>query len=345
MTDDKDNAASGLSVRGLSQQFGRSTILRDIDLELRPGERLALLGPTGSGKTTLMRAIAGLDSVAKGSIRLGDVSLNDLPPHRRQVGFVFQDHVLYPHLSIQENLALAVGKRGSSELSIDRMTSLLGLSELLSRRPDQISGGEQQRVAIARALLASPRVVCFDEPFSNLDLSAKASLRHTLLDLHTQFPATWILVTHDPRDAALMGERTAVMDSGRLLQIGTSDELRRTPVHRRVAELIDDPPLNLIESSVKDGQPATAGFWPADARIADFHGDDSTAWTVEVRVRRLIRSQGLWRLDGSCDGVPVTALLYDEPAEDIVGTMIRLTVSPDKLLWFDHETGAFNSTR
>jgi len=337
---EREFSGQTFSVRGLSQRFGRTMVLQDIEFDLRPGERLVLLGPTGSGKTTLLRAIAGLDEIESGEIRWGESSLNQLPPHRRQVGFIFQDHVLYPHLSVGENLKLAATKKGSSALSIDRITSLLGLTKLLVRRPDQISGGEQQRVAIARALLSSPRVVCFDEPFSNLDLGAKAILRNTLFDLHTEFPATWILVTHDPRDAALIGDRTAVLDEGRLLQIGTTDELQSAPVHRRVAELIDDPPMNLVECSL-DARRAIAGFRPEDARIQNDQTSAQTNWVIEIQARRLIRSQGLWRLDGMAEGVPITALLDEPPTEPLPnGATVRLEVDPAKLFWFDARTGA-----
>lgn len=333
-----------LAIRGLSQRLGGSTVLSDINIQLNTGERLAVLGPTGSGKTTLLRAIAGLDPIAAGEIHLGERSLNNVPPHRRQVGFVFQDHVLYPHLSVNDNLKLAITSKPRSELTIERISSLLGLTEFLGRRPDQISGGEQQRVAIARALLAAPRVVCFDEPFSNLDLGAKARLRHTLLDLHEQFPATWILVTHDPREAALIGDRTAILDKGRLLQLATTEQLRQSPGHRRVAELIDDPPLNLIQASFEGNREAIAGFRPEDVRIATSDSDDG--WRFTVQTRHVIRSPGLWRLDGIChDGTshytPITALFHQSPGnrEELVGKSVELVVDFNKLLWFDLQTG------
>ncbi|HIF32321.1 MAG TPA: ABC transporter ATP-binding protein [Planctomycetes bacterium] len=363
MSPNASPALPRLTIKGLYQELDKVTVLRDVTFELRAGERLALLGPTGGGKTTLLRSIAGLDVPTAGDISLGDRSISNLPPHQRRLSFVFQDRILYPHLTVRENLSLATPPAGSRTIPIARVTELLHITHFLDRRPDQLSGGEQQRVAIARALAASPQVLCLDEPFNNLDTAAKAALRHTLLELHDEFPATWILVTHDPTDAMLMGQRTAVLERGKLLQLDTTANLRLDPNHYRVAQLMDDPPTNIVRRRATiveagwlvDGVSLPNGwspnssekerdvlicFRPEDARIAagpvDAH---SASLILPLLVRSIIRTQGQKRIDGLIDGTPVSLLMREFPDRVTNAQNVSLCVAASKLLFFETESG------
>lgn len=319
----------GLSIEGLTQRYGDHAALCDVSFAVHPGERLALLGPTGSGKTTLLRIVCGLDRPSSGHVVWAGNRLDHVPPRERGVGMVFQDHTLYPHLSVRENMDLAL-PRGADPRQVERLSDLLEIGDLLERLAAGLSGGERQRVAIARALLPNPRVLCLDEPFSNLDVSSRARLRNTLLELHAEFPTTWLLVTHDPRDAALMGQRTVVLDQGRVLQMGVSQEVRQQPNHLRVAALIDDPPWNLVPC---DGR--IAGIRPDSVEL-DAAGNSPSTREFPMAVRSSIPAYGRWRVEGLCRGAVFLAILDQEVA---AASELTLRVREEAILWFDEVTG------
>jgi multiple sugar transport system ATP-binding protein len=242
---------SSIELRRVSREFDAgSKALDDVDLSVDDGERLVVLGPSGSGKTTILRLIAGLDQPTAGSIRLGGVDVDNLPPHRRNVAMVFQNPTLYPHLDVARNLEFGLKARSvprtERKRRVGEVASLLKIDALLGRRPASLSGGERQRVAIGRAVVRRPAVLLLDEPFSSLDLPLRAALRRELLDLHDAFRTTLVHVTHDQGEALGLGQRIAVLDRGRLVQFAPPRELYERPASPVVAAFIGSPPMNLI---------------------------------------------------------------------------------------------------
>ncbi len=233
-----------LVCRQLEKRFGRTVAVRNLDLEVFEGEILAILGSSGCGKTTLLRLIAGLERPDRGTIRLrGRVLAGDgawVPPERRRVGLVFQDYALFPHLTVAENVAFGVPKGVNKAERVRELLELVGLSGLERRMPHELSGGQQQRVALARTLAADPELVLLDEPFSNLDASLRAKVREEVIHILRAANATAIIVTHDQEEALSLADRVAVMMEGRIVQIGTAQEVYRYPANRAVAEFVGD---------------------------------------------------------------------------------------------------------
>jgi multiple sugar transport system ATP-binding protein len=236
--------------------------LDSLDLSIADGEFFALLGPSGCGKTTLLRTIAGLEAASGGRIEIGDRDVTALPPGDRDVAMVFQDYALFPHMTVVDNIAYPLRIR-----KVDRRTrhhkaaetaGELGLSELLARRPAQLSGGQQQRVALARAMAFQPQVFLFDEPLSNLDARMRLEARTFLKKLQRELGVTTVFVTHDQAEALALADRLAVMDGGRIRQIGTPTEVFRRPANTFVASFIGSTPMNLVDAVVR-GDAVDAG--------------------------------------------------------------------------------------
>ena len=230
---------AGIEIRGLSRQFRDGTrALEGVDLEVAAGELLVLIGPSGSGKTTLLRLVAGLDQPTAGSIRLGGNDLAGVPPHQRNVALVFQNLALYSHLTVADNLAFGLRTQNSGE-QVTSAAKLLGIEHLMQRYPAELSGGEQQRVALGRAIVRQPAALLLDEPLSSLDGPARRNLRRELKVLQRKLGVPTIYVTHDQVEALLLGDRIAVIDKGRMQQIGPPEEIYQHPTNAFVAEFFD----------------------------------------------------------------------------------------------------------
>ncbi|WP_445525131.1 ABC transporter ATP-binding protein [Streptomyces cyslabdanicus] len=225
-----------------------------IDLTVEDGEFFALLGPSGCGKTTLLRTVAGLEASSGGSIRIGDRDVTALPPGRRDVAMVFQDYALFPHMTVTDNIAypLRIKKVPSAERAQKAAGTAaeLGLSDYLGRRPGQLSGGQQQRVALARAMACHPQVFLFDEPLSNLDARMRLEARTFLKRLQRELGVTTVFVTHDQAEALALADRIAVMEGGRIRQLGTPKEVFHRPANTFVASFIGSTPMNLLDAAV-----------------------------------------------------------------------------------------------
>ncbi|MFI0350902.1 ABC transporter ATP-binding protein [Actinomadura sp. 9N407] len=255
---------AGITLRGLTKDYpGGVRALDALDLEIADGEFFALLGPSGCGKTTLLRTIAGLEVATSGSVQIGDADVTRLPPGRRDVGMVFQDYALFPHMTVTDNIAypLRIKKKGKAErhAAAADVASALGLDGLLERRPNELSGGQQQRVALARAMAARPQVFLLDEPLSNLDARLRLEARTFLKRLQKELGVTTVFVTHDQAEALAMADRMAVMESGRIRQVGTPSEVFRRPASLFVASFIGSTPMNLLPGHVRGEGVVIAG--------------------------------------------------------------------------------------
>ena len=231
-----------LEVRGLTKRYSPQVSVGPISFEVHEGEFFSLLGPSGCGKTTTLRCIAGFEALSQGSIRLHGDPLDDKPPHRRDVGLVFQNYALFPHLSVFDNVAFGLRLRRLAKAEVadrvDRVLQLVDLAGMAERYPAQLSGGQQQRVAIARSLVLEPRILMFDEPLSNLDFKLRLQMREELRNLQRRLGKTSIYVTHDQSEALALSDRIAVLSHGQIEQIGTPAEIYEHPASAFVAEFI-----------------------------------------------------------------------------------------------------------
>ena len=235
-------SSSGIVLRGVTKTFGTQTVVRDVDLEIEPGEFFTMLGPSGSGKTTLLRLIAGFERLNAGSISLGGVDVTNLPPYQRDVNTVFQDYALFPHYSVAQNVAygLRVRKvaRAEAQARAAAALEMVQMSDFASRKPGQLSGGQRQRVALARAIVNEPKVLLLDEPLGALDLKLRQEMQVELKRIQRSIGITFIYVTHDQEEALTMSDRLAVFHDGRIEQVGHPTEVYETPATEVVAGFV-----------------------------------------------------------------------------------------------------------
>ncbi|MEK7766528.1 MAG: sn-glycerol-3-phosphate ABC transporter ATP-binding protein UgpC [bacterium] len=233
---------------------GSGEVVKDFNLEVQDKEFVVLLGPSGCGKTTTLRMVAGLEEISSGEIWIDDRKVNDVPPKDRDIAMVFQNYALYPHMTVYENMAFGLKLRKYPKNEIDQRVreaaDILGLNDLLTRKPKALSGGERQRVALGRAIVRKPKVFLFDEPLSNLDAKLRVQTRAEISKLHHRLQATILYVTHDQIEAMTMGDRIVVMNKGRVQQIAPPLRLYNEPTNRFVAGFIGTPPMNLIEGEL-----------------------------------------------------------------------------------------------
>jgi multiple sugar transport system ATP-binding protein len=242
----------------------------DLSLEVKDGEFMVLVGPSGSGKSTALRAIAGLEEITGGTISIGDRVVNDLPPKDRDIAMVFQNYALYPHMTVEDNLAFGLKLRKTPKDEIKRRVNdaakMLGLEQYLARKPAQLSGGQRQRVAMGRAIVREPQAFLMDEPLSNLDAKLRVSMRANLNQLHERLQVTTVYVTHDQIEAMTLGHRVCVLRDGRLQQVDTPQTLFESPVNLFVAGFIGSPAMNFVTAELtRDDGPAVSF---ADYRLA-----------------------------------------------------------------------------
>jgi multiple sugar transport system ATP-binding protein len=269
---------AGVSLQDVSKVYGDNPpVISGVDLAIRDHEFMVLVGPSGCGKSTLLRMVAGLEEITSGTIRIGERVVNDVPPKDRDIAMVFQSYALYPHMSVRENLEFGLKLRGTARAEIDRLVGdaakILGLDELLERRPKDLSGGQRQRVALGRAIVRNPSVFLFDEPLSNLDAKLRVQMRAEIKKLQFRLQVTSIYVTHDQVEAMTMGNRIAVLNAGKVQQVGAPLELYERPQNLFVANFIGTPPMNFVKATVTDsgGELSARGFKlpaPASARDA-----------------------------------------------------------------------------
>ncbi|MFZ5784603.1 MAG: ABC transporter ATP-binding protein [Pseudomonadota bacterium] len=306
-----------LAIRNIRKSFDRTQVLRGVDLEIAHGEFISLVGPSGCGKSTLLRIVAGLEAQTEGDVVIGERNVNGVKASERDLAMVFQSYALYPHLSVFDNIAVPLRMRqlnawqrlpGARWLSsgrrrtdrhiraeVERAASLLGLTELLARRPAQLSGGQRQRVAVGRAIVRQPKAFLLDEPLSNLDAMLRVHMRTEIAQLHRRLGATFIYVTHDQAEAMTMSDRIAVMMSGNIVQVGTPDEIYNRPQDIRVAEFIGSPKINILPAIVDADRRARVLGLPLDHRLDVPPGTDVQAGIRPEAVRRPIAGEAAWK--------------------------------------------------
>jgi multiple sugar transport system ATP-binding protein len=354
-----------------------------VSLTIGSGEFLVLVGPSGCGKSTLLRMIAGLEEVTSGTISIGERDVTDLPPRARDIAMVFQSYALYPHMTVRQNLGygLKVRKTPKREIGerVTRAAELLGLDQLLDRKPAALSGGQRQRVAMGRAIVREPKAFLMDEPLSNLDAKLRVSMRAQLAALHGRLATTTIYVTHDQIEAMTLGQRVAVMRDGRIQQVDTPQELYARPANLFVAAFIGSPAMNLVEAEVAQGQvrfggyaiplPATdttpdgqviAGIRPEAFEDAAFADPSLPRIDVKVEVVEELGADTHVLFTVAAPRVEVTEVREAAGDEDAAlatvegsfftarvdpatsakpGAPLRLAVDPSRFHYFDPETG------
>ncbi|RVT92002.1 ABC transporter ATP-binding protein [Rhodovarius crocodyli] len=350
-----------LSIGQLSKRFGAVDVLRDISLDVRPGEFVSLLGPSGCGKSTLLRILSGLEQADTGSIRLGVRELTGVAPSERDIAMVFQNFALYPQMTVRENIALPLRVRrlsrwrrmlrlgGAVAADIDAevaaMARTLEIEPLLDRKPAALSGGQRQRVALGRALIRQSSLLLMDEPLSSLDARLRLQTRDEISQIQRQFGITTVFVTHDQAEAMAISDRIAVMLGGRIAQFAAPEEIYRAPASLAVAEFIGTTRLNRFETRVDQGGFLRLGPHALHRVAPELAGQDVTlAWRPEafrlsgdglpVLVRRLESHGADSFLHGECLGQPLVARL--EPGPGLTaGETVRLEPRPEATLLFD----------
>lgn len=243
-----------LSIRNLTKRYGNLTALENFSLEIDSGEFMVLLGPSGCGKTTVLRCIAGLTDISSGEIFIGDELVNKLPPKDRDVAMVFQNYSLYPHMSVYDNIAFPLKMRKTDKNQINdrvqEIASLLNINSLLKRRPKEISGGQMQRVALGRALVREPKIFLMDEPLSNLDAKLRTEMRIEIKKLQKKVSITTLYITHDQAEAMSMADNVAIMEAGKMLQLGPPQKVYNEPANQFVGSFIGNPPMNFLKFKV-----------------------------------------------------------------------------------------------
>ncbi|VFJ13522.1 ABC transporter ATP-binding protein [Candidatus Nitrosocosmicus franklandus] len=245
-----------LKIENLAKKYGETTALDGFSIDVKSGELMVILGPSGCGKTTAIRCIAGLTPPTSGHIYLGNKKINELSPKDRDVAMVFQNYALYPHMSVYDNIAfpLKMRKKPKSYIQekVKQMADLLGINDLLYRKPKELSGGQMQRIALGRALVREPKLFLMDEPLSNLDAKLRAYMRTEIKKLQKKIGITTLYITHDQVEAMSMADRIAIMKNGNIQQIGTPMEVYHRPRNTFVGQFIGNPQMNLISGSIKD---------------------------------------------------------------------------------------------
>ena len=347
---------SELTTRGLGKSFGNVEVLKNIDREVKDRELVVLVGPSGCGKATLLRLMAGLEAITVGELFIDGVRMNDVPAAKRGLAMVFQSYALYPHMTVAENMSVGLRIAGEKKevirAKVAAAAGILQLGDLLDRLPKQLSGGQRQRVAIGRAIVRNPKIFLFDEPLSNLDAALRLQMRLELARLRQRLEATMIYVTHDQVEAMTLADKIVVMNRGAIEQVGTPLELYRRPANLFVAGFIGSPKMNFLPATVRRtaGERASLDLLGGGATI-ETAGRGLAAGepvTLGIRPEHLLAKDipaGYTRLSGSiavverlgansfaylhlADGTPMTVEL-DGMSEAAAGAALEVGLPPD----------------
>jgi multiple sugar transport system ATP-binding protein len=357
----EETRLSAISLRQLRKAYGAVEVIHGVDIEIDSGEFVVLVGPSGCGKSTLLRMIAGLEEISGGELEIAGKIVNALPPSERDIAMVFQDYALYPHMSVEENMAFGLKMRGADQAStakrVANAADILKIQPFLDRRPAQLSGGQRQRVAMGRAIVREPSAFLFDEPLSNLDAALRVEMRLEIAKLHKRMKATTVYVTHDQVEAMTLADRIVVMNGGRIEQIGAPLELYHRPASLFVARFIGSPTMNTIEAGATasnlggivistlgrsfrlpglqaDTGAITFGIRPNDLKVCS----PEDAWFEgEISVAERLGSQTFAYVEVA-DG-QMFSVEFDRNADVAVGERIHLSGDPAAVHLFDSKTG------
>jgi multiple sugar transport system ATP-binding protein len=358
-----------VAMRSLNKNYDEVRAVIDVNLDIRDQEFVVLVGPSGCGKTTTLRMVAGLETITSGHISIDEKIVNELPPMDRDIAMVFQNYALYPHMSVYDNMAfgLKMRKFEKSEIAkrVQDAAEILGIQQLLKRKPRQLSGGQRQRVALGRAIVRHPQVFLFDEPLSNLDAKLRVQMRVELKKLHERLGTTAIYVTHDQVEAMTLGDRVVVMKDGLVQQVGDPMELYNAPANRFVAGFIGSPAMNFagvriaaengglwaespgirikVPAPMTDrlgphaGKEVTLGVRPEDLHIAA--ADDPGDFCIDAEVEVVERLGSEILLDVAV-GPDTMVASVDPTSSAKVHEKLRLAIDPKRVHFFDNETEA-----
>jgi sn-glycerol 3-phosphate transport system ATP-binding protein/multiple sugar transport system ATP-binding protein len=353
--------AYGLQLRGVGKAFGSVRVVQELDLDVRQGEFVVLLGESGCGKSTTLRMIAGLDEVSEGRIFIKGIDVTDKAPMARDIAMVFQNYALYPHMDVAQNMSFALELAGVEKAEVTRRVNeaanILNIGHLLKRKPKELSGGQRQRVAIGRCIVREPSVFLFDEPLSNLDAKLRAHMRTELAILHERLGKTTVYVTHDQVEAMTLASRIVIFDKGRIQQVGTPTEVFNEPANLFVAGFIGMPSMNLLEGEVEawlgrsvlkgpgfafalppaaqHAKQLIAGVRPQTLRLVE--GEGMLQLQIDVVEYLGMESLLVGKLVGGGDG-RVTAVVPGQRA-DLLRKTVGLEMDPAALHLFDKASG------
>jgi multiple sugar transport system ATP-binding protein len=361
-----------VTLRGLTKRFGKTRAVEGLDLSVKDGEFFVLLGPSGAGKTTTLSLIAGLEQPDAGQILLGDEDLTRISPWKRDIAMAFESYALYPHMSVYDNIAFPLRAPTRSprlseqeiKVKVHRIAEMLQIDKLLDRSPSQLSGGQRQRTSLGRMLVRQPRAFLMDEPIVHLDAKLRHHMRGELKLLHEQFAITTLYATPDWVEAVAMGDRIAVLNRGRIAQIGTPDEIYNQPINRFVADFVGEPPMNMLEGRfVRQNGSLQFDLGGAAIIVNDRLGHaldlaDGTEWQIGVRPSGVRLDQ----VQTPLSPIPATVFVAEPLGRDTVmetrladqaftakvpglvslepGTPVWLGVDADQLHVFDKRTGS-----
>ncbi|SRR5713226_537235 len=356
-----------VALENLNKTFGEVHAVKDVSLTIQDREFMVLVGPSGCGKTTTLRMVAGLEEITSGKVFIGDRLVTHLPPRDRDIAMVFQNYALYPHMTVFDNMAFGLKMRKFSRAEIDtrvrQAAEILGIHDLLGRKPRQLSGGQRQRVAVGRAIVRYPQVFLFDEPLSNLDAKLRVQMRVELKRLHERLQSTVIYVTHDQVEAMTLGDRIVVMKDGRIQQMGEPLQVYSQPQNKFVAGFLGSPAMNFIDASISEadgdlyvetagfrmrapgerssrlssykGRQVTLGIRPEDLHEATAGGSDNTSFEASVEVVEPLGSEIL--LDVQMGHHSLVARVASS-VRTKRHEKIRLAFVTDRIHFFDRQT-------
>ncbi len=354
-------------MKDLNKKYDEVHAVKDVNLHVRDKEFVVLVGPSGCGKSTTLRMVAGLEEITAGEISIGDRVVNDLPPKDRDIAMVFQNYALYPHMTVYDNMAFGLKMRKFPKPEIAKRVQtaaeILGIQELLKRKPRQLSGGQRQRVAVGRAIVRHPQVFLFDEPLSNLDAKLRVQMRVELKRLHERLETTAIYVTHDQVEAMTLGDRVVVMKDGWIQQVGEPLELYGKPANKFVAGFIGSPAMNFVDVSIADaggalwaeaqglrvqvapahagrlgaykGQQVTLGVRPEDLHVAT--GNDPGEYTFDAVVD-VVEPLGSEILLDLRAGAHTIVARVEPSVRAKVHETLKLALTPARARFFDLKT-------
>ena len=362
-----------VTLQGVTKKFDEVTAVNDVNLEIKDKEFLVLVGPSGCGKSTTLRMVAGLEEITGGTVEIGETVVNDIPPKDRDIAMVFQNYALYPHMDVYNNMAFGLKLRKFPKDEIDRRVKeaaeILGIENLLNRKPKQLSGGQRQRVALGRAIVREPKVFLMDEPLSNLDAKLRVQMRAELQKLHERLQTTVIYVTHDQTEAMTMGDRIVVLKDGLVQQVDTPLNLYNEPANVFVAGFIGSPAMNFLDAKIEKegdsyyvvdnafrvkipadkinenpkvkefvGKDVVFGIRPEDindAEVSDIPATDDNSITAEVEVVEPMGSE-IYLYLAVDDHSFIGRVDADSTAK--VGDNIKVVINTEKMHVFDAES-------